>query len=89
MLIAERLFYWHGEPFRALKEAAALKEGEKEPLECVGRKVSWVKRDWRARDWHRAGLGSEPRGLRRSRARRGQDGVPCRTELFWVRMGQI
>ena len=31
MLIAERLFYWHGEPFKALREAAVQKGAEKEP----------------------------------------------------------
>lgn len=33
MLIAERLFYWHREPFKALQEAAELKGGKKEPSE--------------------------------------------------------
>lgn len=43
--IAERLFYWHGEPFTALQEAAVLKGGKEEPSEAG--KGSWAKRDWR------------------------------------------
>lgn len=45
--IAERLFYWHREPFTALQEAAALKGGKEEPSEVSGGKVSWARRDWR------------------------------------------
>lgn len=45
--IAERLFYWHREPFTALWEAAVLKGGKEEPSEVSGGKISWAKRDCR------------------------------------------
>lgn len=45
VLIAERLFYWHREPFKALWESSA--KGREEA--ALGRQVSWVKRDWRER----------------------------------------
>lgn len=88
--IAERLFYWHREPFTALQEAAVLKGGKEEPSEvseekCPGPRETGGKGVTVPPRWPR----SEPWGLRRSCVKPGQDGVPGRTELFWVRTGQI
>lgn len=59
-------------------------------LGSVRGKVSWAKRDWREGGDSATSLASvRALGLRRSCVKPGQDGVPGRTELFWVRTGQI
>jgi len=88
-LLQRDFFIGTGSPSKPYGRQQCKRERRRSPRQRVGTKGSWVKRDWRERVWHLARLGSEPWCLRRSCVKRGQDGVPCRTELFWVRMGQI